>query len=132
MGVIIKQMKNKQKIILNLVVCLVLFFVCTIVLGAGPPPVATPPDVATLDNPLHGINSLPQLLQRVTSFVQSVALALMPIFIVWGGVTIMTSNGNPEKVKEGKNIILYTMVGVIVTFLANVMIDVVAQLFQTP
>lgn len=115
-------MESKQRIILSALIFSVMFFVCGIALG----------DTATIPNPLTGINCLPQLLQRVTDFIRNLALALMVPFIIWGGIVLMTSSGNPEKVKEGKNIILYTMVGVIVTFLANVAVDVVAQLFQAP
>ncbi|MFA5086719.1 MAG: pilin [Candidatus Paceibacterota bacterium] len=92
----------------------------------------TTSETATIPNPLTGINCLPELLQRVTDFVRNLALALMVPFVIWGGIVMITSSGNPEKVKEGRNVIIYTMVGVLVTFLANVLVDVVSQLFQAP
>lgn len=85
-----------------------------------------------IPNPLSGVNSIPELLGRVASFIQSLALALCLPFIVWGGVVLMTSGGDPKKVTEGRNIIIFTMVGVIVAFLAKVLFSVVETLFPAP
>ena len=40
------------------------------------------------------------------------------IFIVVGGLTYMTSQGDPEKIKRGKNTIIYSICGLIVTLAA--------------
>lgn len=47
------------------------------------------------------------------------------ILIIWGGFRIVTSNGNPEEVKKGKEIITYAIVGLILILFAVVITNVV-------
>lgn len=85
-----------------------------------------------IPNPLSGINSLPELLGRIADFIQTLVIALCLPFFLWGGVVIITSGGDPQKVKNGRNIIIFTMVGVIVAFLAKTMFSILGKLFPTP
>ncbi len=115
------EIKNKRKIILNILVFLFLF-----------PFLIVRADTPLIPNPLSGVNCLPELLERIADFILNLAAALMVPFIVWGGIVIMTAAGNPKKVVEGRNIIIYTMVGVLVALLAKVMTSVITQVFIPP
>ncbi len=86
----------------------------------------------TIPNPLTGINSLPDLLQRVADFIRNLALILMPLFITWGGLKIITAGGNAESVKKGREIIVWTIIGVIMALVASVIADVIGELFPAP
>ncbi|MFA5178608.1 MAG: pilin [Candidatus Paceibacterota bacterium] len=86
----------------------------------------------TIPNPLTGINSLPDLLQRVADFIRNLALILMPLFITWGGLKIITAGGNAESVKKGREIIVWTIIGVIMALVASVIAGVIGELFPAP
>ncbi|OGY99727.1 MAG: hypothetical protein A2945_01870 [Candidatus Liptonbacteria bacterium RIFCSPLOWO2_01_FULL_52_25] len=63
-----------------------------------------------------GFCGIVQVLLNVVSFGISIAFfVLMPIFLVWGGIIILTSGGNPGKLGEGKKILTGTLVGVLIT-----------------
>jgi uncharacterized membrane protein YraQ (UPF0718 family) len=47
------------------------------------------------------------------------------IFIILGGVRFVISGGNPEKVKSGKNSIMYALIGLIIAVLSGVIVNVV-------
>lgn len=49
------------------------------------------------------------------------------IAIVYGGVLYMTSGGDPGKVKQAKNTILYAIIGLIVSVLAFVIVATVVN-----
>lgn len=47
------------------------------------------------------------------------------ILIIWGGFRIVTSNGNSDEVKKGKEIITYAIVGLILILFAVVIMNVI-------
>lgn len=47
------------------------------------------------------------------------------IFIILGGVTFVTSSGDPGKVKKGKDTILYGVIGLVVALLAYAIVNFV-------
>lgn len=53
------------------------------------------------------------------------------LFIIYGGYKIMTSEGNPEKIKLGKSYITYAIIGLLLTifgllFIRLIVIDILA------
>lgn len=68
-----------------------------------------------LDNPL-GVTSVNQLIGRVINSVMGIVGSLALLMFVYGGLTWMTSSGSQEKVKKGKDILLWSAVGLIVIF----------------
>lgn len=126
MDVIIKQIKmqNKQKIILSVLIFFIMFFVCGAVLGDGGS------EAGTIPNPLS-VNNLSELLDKVVQFVQALILILAPIFIVWAGITFITSGGEPAKIQKGRNILLYTVIGIIVALLAQAILKAVTNIFTS-
>jgi hypothetical protein len=111
-------MKNTQKTILSLSLCFVLFFVCSFVLA----------DTVTIPNPLP-VATLKDLIKTVADFIGQLALVLLPLFIVWGGLRILTAGGDPNAVKAGREIILWAVVGFLIAKLASVLVDAVVGLF---
>jgi len=88
------------------------------------------PATNTIENPVPWTN-LTDLLKSIADFIRSIALLLVAPFIIWGGIIILASGGNPAEVQKGKSIILYAVIGYIVTLLATLGVDVVNQLVQT-
>jgi hypothetical protein len=71
-----------------------------------------------LTNPLGSV-STPQafigiIINSILGLVGSIAL----LMFIYGGLTWMTSSGNPEKVKKGRDIILWSAIGLLVIFSA--------------
>jgi len=76
-----------------------------------------PSGVIQLDNPLTTA-TFTELLDRIIGFLIAVSIPLAAALIVWGGFQIMTAGGSPDKIKDGKNTILYTIVGFTIVLLA--------------
>jgi hypothetical protein len=111
-------MNKSSKIVLSVVSGLMMFVFFSIVSAQN-----------TIPNPLP-YDNLIDLLKNVANFIRDIALMLAVPFIVWGGITILSSGGNPAQVEKGKMILLYTVIGLIVTLLADLGLDLINQLFQ--
>ena len=56
----------------------------------------------------------------VTDWIFYSLLALVTVFTIWGGFLIVTAGGEAEKIKQGKDFVIYAVVGLIVAFLSKV------------
>lgn len=57
------------------------------------------------------------------TFIGAVAL----IFIIYGGYLILTSGGEPEKIKEGKSYIVYSIIGLLLALAGFIFYQTIAQ-----
>jgi len=48
------------------------------------------------------------------------------LFIIYGGYIILVSQGNPEKINNGKSYILYAIIGLLLAIFGFVFIQVIA------
>lgn len=69
-----------------------------------------------------------QMLYGITGWIFIVLVALAAILIIFGAFSILTSGGNPEKVKSGRNMILYAAVGLLVALIAKAVPGVVRMI----
>ncbi|MFA4999818.1 MAG: pilin [Patescibacteria group bacterium] len=77
------------------------------------------PGSLTLCNPLGATVDSPQvLIGRVINSILGVVGSLALLMFVYGGLTWMLSSGNQEKVKKGKDIIIWSAIGLAVIFMA--------------
>jgi len=67
-----------------------------------------------LQNPLGSITSPQALIGRIINSVLGVVGSIALLMFVYGGLTWMTSSGNDEKVKKGRDIILWSAIGLVV------------------
>jgi len=74
---------------------------------------ASPVMAFTLVNPI-GITSIEDLIRVITNYIFYLAIIIAPVMIIIGAFMFMTSAGDPKKVSTGKNIILWTVVGLAV------------------
>lgn len=78
--------------------------------GALPSPSCTKTDFGCIPNDPIGF----------TSSLYSIGLGLIGgvavLFIVFGGYQILTSQGDPEKLRQGKKYIYYAIAGIILAF----------------
>ncbi|MFA5109004.1 MAG: pilin [Patescibacteria group bacterium] len=69
----------------------------------------------TLTNPLS-VDSPQALIGRIINTALGVVGSLALLMFVFGGLTWMTSSGNQEKVKKGRDIIVWSAIGLAVIF----------------
>ena len=72
---------------------------------------------AELPNPLPA-EDIPTVIGFVIKGVLGVVGAIALLMLVWGGITWMTSAGNAEKVKRGKDSIVWAIFGLLAIFLS--------------
>lgn len=80
-----------------------------------------------IPNPLSS-NDIPTLLEHIISYLFTLSLVLGPLFIVIGALCLLVSGGDINKVQRGKNIILYTVIGMTIIILSRVIIGLVKSI----
>src|SRR5680860_633422 len=72
-----------------------------------------------LTNPLGDDIKTPQaLIGQIINSVLGIVGSLALLMFVFGGITWMTSSGNQEKVKKGRDIIVWAAIGLVIVFSA--------------
>ena len=72
---------------------------------------------AALENPLGDENmTVGDLFLRIVKAFIGLIGVLATVYFIYGGLVLMTSAGNSEKVQKGKNVIVYAIVGMVLTF----------------
>lgn len=71
-----------------------------------------------LANPLGSVTTPQALMGRLINSVLGVVGSIALLMFVYGGLTWMTSSGNDEKVKKGRDIILWSTIGLVVIFMS--------------
>jgi len=81
-----------------------------------------------IENPLEH-DSLWGLLAAVIDFIFYISIPLASLLIVVSGYFFLASAGDPEKVRQAKHIIIYTLIGLTVVFLSKAIIAMLAERF---
>lgn len=68
------------------------------------------------------------LIGNVVNTTLSIFALIAVIFVVKGGITLITSLGNDEKMKKAKNTILYALAGLFVSTLAYLIVNIVTRI----
>jgi len=71
---------------------------------------------------------LQDIIQQIINFLFGLALAICPIFIIWGAFEIATAAGAEQKIKEGRQKITYALVGLIIMALASAFVGVIKNI----
>jgi hypothetical protein len=85
-------------------------------------------------NPLSGDctgangKGLDALITGIMNFLFGLALVVCPALMVWGGFLIATAAGEEAKVKSGRQIITYSIIGLVVIALSNVIKAVILDI----
>lgn len=83
----------------------------------------------SIPNPL-GTTSVPELIARVVKGLLGVTGAFALFFVIYGGFVWMTSRGNAEKVKAGRESMVWAILGILAIFLSYVIINIVFASLQ--
>jgi len=68
-----------------------------------------------LANPL-GVTEIPDLVGKIIQGTLGVVGSLALLMFIYGGITWMTSGGNDEKIKKGKQILVWATLGIVTIF----------------
>ena len=80
-----------------------------------------------LPNPLR-TTSFVDLVNRLIGYLMLLASPIVAIMVIYGGFQILTAAGDPEKFKNGRQTILYAVIGFAVILLAKAIIAILKQL----
>ncbi len=71
-----------------------------------------PPKIGTftLTNPL-GSNTIDEIIDKLLNGLITVSIPILTLLILYAGALILTSQGKPETITKGKDIILYALLG---------------------
>jgi len=73
---------------------------------------------AVLENPISS-KTLPQLLENVLNFLFGLAIVVLPIIILYGGILLLTAGGDPQKISQSRTILLWAVVAFAIILLAR-------------
>lgn len=68
-----------------------------------------------------------KILLAVFEIVLRIAGMVAVVFVIWGGFTYMTSQGQPDRLKAGQSTILNALIGLMIAVLAVVIVNVVGK-----
>ncbi|MEK7519216.1 MAG: hypothetical protein AAB565_00290, partial [Patescibacteria group bacterium] len=100
-----------------LVVALLSFLVMPVLVGA-----------VEIKNPLKA-DTFEKLILNIVNFIFTLALPIVVIMIIVGGFMFVTAAGEPAKIQQGKQLILWAVIGLIVILLAKGMITLIKEIF---
>jgi hypothetical protein len=126
-----------KKIIITGLLALIAFNMWTITMAAGPTATKPPiiPEGAESGNPLL-IPKAPTgtdeaylrggYLPEITTTVISAAGVAAVLFIIVGGIQILTAYGSDEKIGKGKKTITFAIVGLVIAILSYAIVSVIS------
>lgn len=79
-------------------------------------------DPVSLTNPLGATKDIPTLIGYAIKAVMGIVGSLALVMIIYGGFVWMTAAGNAEKVSQGKNILIWAIIGLVVIFSAYILV----------
>lgn len=89
--------------------------------SSNPPPVK-------LDNPLGpGVTDVPTLIGRIIKAVLGIVGSLALVMFIYGGFTWMLAAGSSEKVKKGRDIIVWAAIGLVIIFTSYALVSFIIE-----
>ena len=83
-----------------------------------------------LTNPL-GVNTIPQVLDRIINFMIILAGPIAVLMLVYAGYLFVVGGGSEEKVKTAKRIILGVVIGISILVLSKALVYVTCNVLGT-
>lgn len=80
----------------------------------------------SLPNPLgNNVTTVPQLINRVIIAILGIVGALALLMFVWGGLLWMTSAGNADQVKKGRETLVWASIGLLIIFASYTLVTTI-------
>ena len=90
------------------------------------------PVVQQLPNPLGEGTDIPEIIARVIYAAMGLVGAVGLLMFLYGGFTWMTDGGNEKRVGEGKQILTWAVLGLVVIFTSYAVLSFVIEKLTTP
>lgn len=97
--------------------------------GAEVTPVETPEKVFPtyeLKKPIGEVTG-PELIGRIIKTVLALVGAFALAMFIYGGFTWLTSGGSPDRIKKGKDILIWAVIGLVVIFASYTLVDFILR-----
>lgn len=78
--------------------------------------IATGVHAVTLTNPLGDVTDIRVLVGRIIAAIIGIIGAIALLYFVYGGVLLLTSQGNTETIRKGKDTLIWAILGMAVVF----------------
>ena len=82
-------------------------------------------DTVNLVNPLGKIRTPQALIGRIINAVMGLIGSVALLMFIYGGFTWLVSGGNSEKVKQGKDILIWSAIGLVIIFSSYALVNFV-------
>ncbi len=83
------------------------------------------------DHPLNPLGNTsggaPEIYGRIVRGLLGFAGVGALLYFIWGGIVILTSGGNSDKVKQGRDAILWAAVGLVIAFSSYIILNFVIK-----
>jgi hypothetical protein len=73
--------------------------------------------------------SVPRIIGNIIKAILAVVGALALGMFVYGGFTWLTSGGNPDRIKKGRDILLWAFIGLTIVFASYTLVDFILKAF---
>ena len=77
-------------------------------------------------NPLE-YGTFGELIDAIVRFIFNIAVVVAPLMAIIGAFYILTAGGDPKRIGTGKNIIIYTLIGLAIILLARGLVAMIEQ-----
>jgi len=85
---------------------------------------------AQLQNPL-GVTDIRVLIGRVIRALLGISGAVALLMFVYGGMLWLTSGGNADQIKKGKNTLIWAVIGLVVIFTSYTLVSALISAITT-
>jgi hypothetical protein len=96
--------------------------------GGGLPP--GPGGPVEIQNPIQA-GSFEDIINSIINFIFKIAIILAPLMVIVSGFLFVTSAGDPKKITQAKNILIYAAVGLLIVLLSKGILAIIKQILGT-
>jgi hypothetical protein len=79
-------------------------------------------------NPLGNVTGASELYGRILRSLLGIAGIVALAFFIIGGIILLSSGGNQEKVKTGKNTLVWAIIGLFVAFSSYILLKFILEI----
>jgi hypothetical protein len=78
--------------------------------------------IGSSENPAEAINSVETLVDTIVNIAVPVAILCLVVLVVYAGYMLISSQGNPDKLKEGREVLTNAIIGFFIVVLSVVIL----------